>query len=259
MSWHYIEQGSGRPLVLLHGIGMSSHAWKKVIPLLARERRVLAFDVAGFGRTPRLPAWTAPSAANLATALGQTLREIGVEIPVDIAGNSMGGYIALEAAKQGLARSVVGLSPGGLWTEGGLAPHISLSLKAARWGAKTAPELLQRATSITPLRWLTLAIPMSSQGWKIPKEDALACVADISAATGFEETFAHAGHFENGQNITVPITIAFGSRDWLLTKSAQQRDELPSHTRWLKPRGWGHVPMWDDPEGVAKLILDGTR
>jgi pimeloyl-ACP methyl ester carboxylesterase len=259
MSWHYIEQGKGRPLVLLHGIGMSSRAWKPVLSLLARERRVLAFDVAGFGRTPRLPAWTAPTAANLATALGQSLQGIGVETPVDIAGNSMGGYIALEAAKQGLARSVVGLSPGGLWAEGGLAPHISLSLKAARWGAKTAPELIQRAAGITPLRWLTLAIPVSAQGWKIPKADALACVADISAATGFEETFASAGRFEKGQGISVPVTIAFGSRDWLLTKSAQQRDELPSHARWLKPRGWGHVPMWDDPEGVAKLILESTR
>lgn len=259
MAWHYIEQGSGRPLVLLHGIGMSAAAWKTVIPLLARERRVLAFDVAGFGRSPRLPAWVRPTAANLATALGENLQEIGVDTPVDIAGNSMGGYIALEAAKQGLARSVVGLSPGGLWAEGGLAPHISFSLKAARWGAKTAPELIQRAAGITPLRWLTLAIPVSSQGWKIPKEDALACIADISAATGFEETFANAGRFENGHSIKVPLTIAFGARDWLLTKSAQQRDELPAHTRWLKPRGWGHVPMWDDPEGVAKLILDGTR
>lgn len=259
MPWHYIEQGSGRPLVLLHGIGMSSQAWKQVIPLLARERRVLAFDVAGFGRTPRLPAWIPPTAANLATALGQTLQEIGVDTPVDIAGNSMGGYIALEAAKQGLARSVVGLSPGGLWAEGGLAPHISLSLKAARWGAKSQPELALRAMGITPLRLLALAIPVSSRGWKIPLADAQACIADISAATGFEETFAHAGRFENGHGITVPVTVAFGSRDWLLTRSAQQRSELPAHTRWLKPRGWGHVPMWDDPEGVTKLILEGTR
>jgi len=259
MAWHYIEQGSGRPLVLLHGIGMSAAAWKTVIPLLARERRVLAFDVAGFGRSPRLPAWVLPTAANLATALGENLKQLGVDTPVDIAGNSMGGYIALEAAKQGLARSVVGISPGGLWPEGGLAPHISLSLKAARWSTKNMPQLAQRAVGITPLRLLALAIPVSSQGWKIPVADAQECVAAIGAATGFEETFANAGRFEGGQQIDVPLTIAFGSRDWLLTKSAQQRDELPAHTRWLKPRGWGHVPMWDDPEGVAKLILQGTE
>lgn len=259
MTWHYIEQGSGRPLVLLHGIGGSAGMWKTVIPLLARERRVLAFDVAGFGRTPRLPAWTAPTAANLATALGKTLSDIGVELPVDIAGNSMGGYIALEAAKQGLARSVVGLSPAGLWDEGGLGPHISATLKLARWSAKHLPGVAQRAMTVAPLRALTLAIPVSVGSWKMPVADAQECTADLAAATGFEETFHNAGRFTGGRGISAPLTIAFGSRDWLLTKSAQRRDELPAQTKWLKPRGWGHVPMWDDPEGVAKLILEGTR
>lgn len=257
MPWHYIEAGSGRPLVLLHGIGMSSGAWKTVIPLLARERRVLAFDVAGFGRTP--PLSEAPSAANLATALGRTLQAIGVDTPVDIVGNSMGGYIALEAAKQGLARSVVALSPAGLWSDTGLSRHISFSLQAARWSTSRMPKLAQRAMTITPLRWLALAVPVSARGWKIPLADAQACVADIATATGFEATFAHAGRFAGGQDISVPLTIAFGSQDWLLTRSAQQRQELPAHARWLTPRGWGHVPMWDDPRGVARLILDGTR
>lgn len=259
MPWHYIEAGRGRPLVLLHGIGMSSQAFKTVIPLLARERRVLAFDVAGFGRSPRLPAWITPTAANLATALGETLQAIGVDTPVDIVGNSMGGYIALEAAKQGLARSVVGLSPGGLWPAQGLATHISASLKLARWGARQAPELILRAMDYRALRGLILAVPVSSKAWRMPVDDARACTADIIAAEGFEETFAHAGHFANGQGISVPVTVAFGSRDWLLTRSAQRRDQLPAHTRWLRPRGWGHVPMWDDPEGVARLILEASR
>jgi pimeloyl-ACP methyl ester carboxylesterase len=259
MTWHFIEAGHGRPLVLLHGIGGSAGMWKTVMPLLARERRVIAFDVAGFGRTPRLPAWTPPTAANLATALGDTLHRIGITTPVDIAGNSMGGYIALEAAKQGLARSVVGLSPAGLWGEHGLGRHVSATLQLARWSAVNMPAVAQRAMDFAPLRALTLAIPVSIGSWKMPVADARECTADLSAATGFEETFANAGRFSGGRTITAPLTIAFGTRDWLLTKSAQQRDELPSHTRWLKPRGWGHVPMWDDPEGVARLILEGTQ
>ena len=32
-----------------------------------------------------------------------------------------------------------------------------------------------------------------------------------------------------------------------------------AHTRWPEYREWGHVPMWSDPEGVADLILEGTR
>ena len=52
--WHYNDVGHGRPLILLHGIGMSHVAWKMVVPNLAKERRVLAFDIAGFGSTPSL-------------------------------------------------------------------------------------------------------------------------------------------------------------------------------------------------------------
>ena len=63
--WHYKDVGHGRPLILLHGIGMSHLAWKKVIDNLANERRVLAFDIAGFGITPPVPDDIQPTPANL--------------------------------------------------------------------------------------------------------------------------------------------------------------------------------------------------
>ena len=52
-AWHYCDTGTGRPLVLLHGIGMSHAAWNPVTPYLRETRRVIAFDVAGFGLHPR--------------------------------------------------------------------------------------------------------------------------------------------------------------------------------------------------------------
>ena len=58
--WHFEERGQGRPLVLLHGIGMSSLAWSPVMARLSQGRRVLAFDAAGLGKTPPLPAGVAP-------------------------------------------------------------------------------------------------------------------------------------------------------------------------------------------------------
>jgi pimeloyl-ACP methyl ester carboxylesterase len=47
--WHYSEKGAGRPLILLHGIGMSHVAWNAVTSYLSSARRVIAFDIAGFG------------------------------------------------------------------------------------------------------------------------------------------------------------------------------------------------------------------
>lgn len=80
--WHFTEKGDGRPLLLLHGIGMTHAAWQPVLPLLARERRVIAFDAAGFGQTPPLPAHVAPTVVNLVQQLRETLRQMGIEEPV---------------------------------------------------------------------------------------------------------------------------------------------------------------------------------
>lgn len=77
-------------------------------------------------------------------------------------------------------------------------------------------------------------------------------------ATAFEETFEHTRPPFSGHRIAVPITVAFGDRDWILTKRSRCRNALPAHTKWIDTRGWGHVPMWIDPAGVAQLILEGT-
>jgi pimeloyl-ACP methyl ester carboxylesterase len=255
--WHYQEQGSGRPLILLHGIGMSHTAWKPVLPLLARERRVIAFDVAGFGKTPPLPAGTPPTIPNLVAGLAASLRELGINEPGDFAGNSMGGYMALEAAKAGLARSVVGISPAGLW-RGHSSPLVKYVFNSMRYATRAFPSLVKTTLQVPPLRELFLAVPVSVGGWHMPAEDAFGAALDFAHAQGFDDTFASVAPFSGGQNITVPVTIAFGTRDWLLTAGARHRDQLPGHVHWLEPQGWGHVPMWKDPQGVAELISQGT-
>jgi pimeloyl-ACP methyl ester carboxylesterase len=109
--WHYTETGSGRPLILLHGIGMSHTAWNAVTPFLRTARHVIAFDIAGFGCTPPLPRGTLPTIPNLVGHLERSIHEVGITVPVDIAGNSLDGTMALEAARRGIARSVVAISP----------------------------------------------------------------------------------------------------------------------------------------------------
>lgn len=254
--WHFREQGEGRPLVLLHGIGMSHAAWKPVMPLLARERRVIAFDIAGFGRTPALPDAVVPTTTALVRQLRAVLEQMGLDEPVDIAGNSMGGWMALEAARLGMARSVVAISPAGLW----LRPpaHVRHVFFSMRRLIRAVPGLARAALRVGALRELSMALPMTTGSWRMPAEEAIAAAFDFVNAPGFERTFAHAERFRDGHAISAPVTIAFGSHDWLLTRGARRRDELPGHVRWLEPRGWGHVPMWKDPAGVARLILEGT-
>ncbi|MGQ0529418.1 MAG: alpha/beta fold hydrolase [Panacagrimonas sp.] len=193
-----------------------------------------------------------------AAALNANVHAMGLDSPVDLVGNSLGGHLALTMAREGWARSVVALSPGGLW-KGDKAPArvrglLNLTRAAVKYGARVTETLIRTRAG----RSLAFAIPLSSHAGKIPATEALAITRCFARAAAFDETLAAVSRFSGGRDITTPITIAFGTRDWLLTRDCQYHDELPEHARWLHPAGWGHVPMWDDPQRVADLILEGS-
>jgi pimeloyl-ACP methyl ester carboxylesterase len=256
--WHYRETGSGKSLILLHGIGMSHAVWNAVIPHLAATRRTIAFDIAGFGSTPPLPRGTPPTIANLVDGLGQSLRAIGIDRPVDFAGNSLGGAMALEAARRGMASGAVAISPLGLWLRHP-APHVKHVFSRLRFLATHCPGVLKATLRSPLLRELALAVPMSVGSRRMPAHEAFRGVDDLAASTAFEETFENTRAPFFGTTIAVPVTVAFGHRDWILPTGSRRRDRLPVETTWVEPERWGHVPMWVDPVGVSKLILEGTR
>jgi len=256
-SWHYTATGSGTPLILLHGIGMSHAAWDAVTLHLCTTRRVIAFDTAGFGLTPPLSNGTDPTVAHLVEGLERSIRELGLELPVDIAGNSLGGAMALEAATRGLARSVVAISPAGLWSK--RPPrHVKYVFRGLRFMATNATAPLRAAVRIAWLREILLAVPISPGSARMAARDACRAIDDLAEAQAFERTFDHTRAPLSGRRITVPVTVAFGDRDWILPKGSRCRKGLPAHTTWIDKPGWGHVPMWVDPVGVAQLIRQGT-
>ncbi|HXQ33083.1 MAG TPA: alpha/beta hydrolase [Anaerolineales bacterium] len=275
--WHYTDAGQGRLLILLHGIGMSHVAWKMVVPNLAKERRVLAFDIAGFGSTPLLTN-IQQTPANLVASLAETLSRIDEEKQIseeynslDIVGNSLGGFMALEAAKLGkLGRfhvnSIVALSPAGLWRE--RFPFRSeIVLQFTRLGVRLLPRLTNALLRRERTRKLLMAIPVSPD---VPEADALELInifdsapifASKAALNNFRESMK--APFTGGNTISrsTRVTITFGKRDLLLPPSARLRHEIPEAENVIWREGqerWAHVPMWDDPEGVAKFILEGT-
>ena len=253
--WHYTENGTGIPLVLLHGVGMSHAAWKPVVPFLSKHRRVIAFDTAGFGQSLPLAPDSPPTIHNLAKALADNLIAIGITQPVDLVGNSMGGQLALEAAKLGVAHSVVAISPSGLWQRHP-PRHAKALFFSQRYFAKRFPGFSRWLMGSPMAREIMLYTAISPGGRNIPTEDALRIRQDLVSAKAFNSTFLNTEVFADGQRLTIPITVAFGARDGILGKASQRHDTLPAHTRWLEPPRWGHVPMWRDPAGVAGLILN---
>jgi pimeloyl-ACP methyl ester carboxylesterase len=232
---------------------MSREAWKPVLPRLRARRDVIAVDLPGHGASPRVPPHVVPAPPGFAHLLAGLLDELGIE-RAHVAGNSLGGWTALELALLGRARSVVALGPAGLWERGPVRPVVVLSLtyRAARRFAGVAPRVLRTGIG----RRVLLANAFGDPS-RVPPDDAAMLAKALANAPGFHETLVatHMRRFEGGRAIDVPVTVVFGQSDRVVPASARRRDELPSHTRWEEPAGLGHVPMWDDPERVARFLL----
>lgn len=254
--WHAQESGEGKPLVLLHGIGMSHRAWRAVQPRLAEQRRVIAFDIAGFGRSPALSETTADT---LCQALAENLLARGIDEPVPLVGNSMGGWLALSAATRGIASSVVAISPAGLAPKGDIPWYIPHFFAGARLLAGPMASVSKQLMHNALIRRLSLGLGLTSQAHLIPADHASDIIDDYQQATGFDATYQAIDQVPGLADLSLPLTVVFGSRDWLITPSMQRREVLPAHTNWLQPWGWGHTPMWDDPATVAALILANSH
>ncbi len=112
----YARVGEGEPLLLLHGIGHHRQAWDPVVDILATEREVIAVDLPGFGQSSALPHGLPHDLPTTNAVLGAFCTALGLDRP-HVAGNSLGGLLALELGRENLARSVTALSPAGFWTQ----------------------------------------------------------------------------------------------------------------------------------------------
>jgi len=251
--------GQGEPLVLLHGQGFDRRSFDPVIPLLSAERDVIAVDLPGHGESPRQPKGAGNAPRDLAAAVGELLDELGLAT-AHIAGNSSGGWAALELGKMGRARTVTALAPAGLWRKSGAPLHIRGGMRQARLSAKVINRIFPNAPRTRPGRAFA-AMQVSGHPIQVPYEPARDTVDAMASAPGFRETLRslEKERFTDGAAITVPVTVAFGTRDRVLLPGvARHRDQLPDQTRWVRLRGCGHVPMVDDPEATAALLLQAS-
>jgi pimeloyl-ACP methyl ester carboxylesterase len=192
-----------------------------------------------------------------ARTLCELLDELGIDT-VHTAGNSVGGWTALELAKLGRARSVVAIGPAGLWKDH--APRSSVAQMRAEHTmgkrfSRLTPRVLRSAVGRTLLMGGTVAKPR-----QLPADVAIDMATTFATTPAFDEHFAQTTRerFRGGQAITVPVTVAWGAKERVLPLGGRRRDELPAHTRVVTLPGCGHVPMWDDPELIARTILEGT-
>jgi pimeloyl-ACP methyl ester carboxylesterase len=249
---HVQRQGSGPPLLLLHGLGSTSVEFGTVLPEFARRYDVLTVDLPGHGRSFALPG--RPTVAALTDAVEQELDRRGVAAP-HVLGVSLGGRIGLELARRQRARSVVAIGP-----TGPLAPPermyqvatLGLSRLAYQCLAPGADRLMRSAL----LRTAALG-PLRARGWRTPADEAAALVRGFASAEGFWRLLGWAVLPEAGgdyRTVRCPVRLVQGTHDVVsLTQVLRLLPVVPGARFQLLP-GAGHSAVADVPERVIRLV-----
>ncbi|MEU6311992.1 alpha/beta fold hydrolase [Streptomyces sp. NPDC047014] len=255
----YERKGAGEPLLLLHGIGHHLQAWHPVTGILAADHDVIAVDLPGFGASAPLPPGVPYTLDSIAPALGALCAALGIERP-HVAGNSLGGLLALEMGRRNLVRSITALSPAGFWTEAERRYAFG-TLLAMRAGARSLPVPAVRRLARSAAGRAALTGSIYARPSRRSPEDVVAETLALRHATGFEATLAAGGSVRFTHDVPdVPVTVAWGTRDRLLLRrqGVRAKQTIPG-ARLVRLPGCGHVPMHDDPALVARVVLDTAR
>jgi pimeloyl-ACP methyl ester carboxylesterase len=256
------RDGSGEPLVLLHGFTGTWQHWSPVLEPLARRFEVIAPTLAGHDGGPPYVAGVHVTMAQGADSLEQHLDELGVA-SAHFVGNSMGGALALEMAKRGRARSVVGLAPAGGWTPGdgearrlrrffarqlrvtkALAPRLQRIVSRPRARRLAFRDVLRRGDLLTPSEALNLSLS------SIRCEVAERALEALRVDRGLT--------LDELDRISCPVLVASPQFDRILPP-ARHAPRLLREIPGVQARtlaGCGHVPMWDDTDTVVNVICE---
>jgi pimeloyl-ACP methyl ester carboxylesterase len=257
MGLAYQRIGSGPPLVLLHGVGHRRQAWDAVLDRLTPHRDVILVDLPGHGESPPLERGL-PILDALLGPVTALLGDLGVAHP-HVAGNSLGGRLALEAAVAGWAASATGLSPAGFWRserDATMARAAFKVMEAAGGRLQRFGPALSRHTAGRALTHGAIVSRPSRMTAEQAQGDLAAFLAAHDAMTAIlAELTPFTGQIADG----IPVTIAWGTKDRLLRppQVLVAKERLPQ-ARIRPLPGCGHVPMTDDPALVADVLLQGS-
>jgi len=237
-----------RSLLFLHGLGADAGVWAELRAALeARGHPTRAFDLPGYGGTPRVPE---PSIAAFAEALAARL-EREVSGPVVVVGHSIGGMVALELAlrwPERVAALVLCATTAAFGSRDGSFQQRFLEerlapLEAGRRLAELAPEVIPRLVGRDPdPQGLRRAVEAMARVPEAAWRDAL------RALVGFDRRsdLAH---------VRVPVLLVAGARDVQAPAATMKRMavRLPDAVFALVS-GAGHLVPFEQPRAFRALV-----
>jgi pimeloyl-ACP methyl ester carboxylesterase len=257
MTMRQIRSGSGKPLILVHGLGGSHHSWDTITPALAQAREVIALDLPGHGEAP------AETDSGTFEGLARSLDDWIVQenlSGVDMVGSSMGARLVLEMARRGRSGSVIALDPGGFWKgweRTFFRTTITASIALVRALRPALPAITENVAGRT-----ALMMQLSARPWALPStlvRDELRSFANTSTFDSLVKDLASGPMQEGPASDTSRVVIGWGRKDRLCLPQQASRAiaAFPEATmHWFAKSG--HFPMWDQPQETVRVILEGT-
>ena len=153
---------------------------------------------------------------------------------------------------------MVALCPAGFWRRSPEASNQGVA--RARRSGRAASALLRPIMSTARGRRRALGRFIHHPERLSPGE-AEAIVRAYVTAPAYDEasTLMRAGRVEDLKGIKTPITLAWAEHDTLVRTRPLPDKVLPKRVQQVELPGCGHVPTWDDPELVSRVILAGAR
>ena len=253
-----IGQGSEPPAVFIHGLGGCWQNWLENLPRVAQERRCIALDLPGFGGS-EMPA-QAISISGYADTVVELSRSLGIEEPVAVIGNSMGGFIGAELGINhgGFAERIALVSAAGISSTNMKRRPV---LTAARISAAVTNIVIARRESLVRrpgLRHVILAYVVRHPSRIAP--DLAYQFMSGAGSPGFLaalEALASYDFRDRLPDVAAPTLLVWGREDNLVpVKDADEFERLIPGARKVILEDTGHVPMLERPQTFNDLLVE---
>ena len=251
-----------KPLILIHGLGATKASWLTVVPQLARHHRVIAIDLPGFGASTKPNgSYTAPWFAD---SVFRMLDQLGLQ-RVLVAGNSMGGRVAMEMAMRRPERvdGIACLCPAAAFS---YRPAVQL-VKLLRPELSVLAGRLPRSHVISGLKQLFARPDRLHDTWyEAAVDDFLAIWRSPRARIAFskslrniylDEPLGDSGFWSRLSQMQTPALYVYGKHDALITHhfARKMRRTIP-HARVKVWNDCGHVPQIEFPARTVKTMME---
>jgi len=264
---NYVDVGEGDPLVFIHGLSGCWQNWLENIPYFARERRVIALDLPGFGNSP-MPREKI-SINGYAGIVDQLLDSLNIGTTA-VVGNSMGGFIGAELAIERATRvdrlvlvSAAGLTTAELHNDRALGAlrraEVALAFGSG-WFASRSDRLSRRPGLRKALMLMVAAHPEWLPAPLIAEQ------VRGSGKPGFLDALEALGTYpllDRLERIEAPTLIVWGDKDRLVPVRDADRflEAIGDNASKVVYADTGHVAMLERPgrfnADVEKFLVEG--